>query len=213
MMGDKKWTSTRGSRHRNETEIRSARAGLQDRRQLSTCSTYPTHRECNKWRQRIKRFKPSYVPGANDWVQKSARIPNQHEHPTVLGALQQAAWRYMQENDRWPTLGRDRRKTGSKRTDAGRDQDHVTRIIREHSSRHSQREDYPPRLASTRERKPSGLLHQNNKITYNSSIFGTQAGSRFHIQAWQEIVQPHDRRHELVGGIIYQKIPSGTETW
>ena len=56
-------------------------------------------------------------------VQESPRIPNQHQHPTILGALQQAAWRYIQETDRWPKLGRDRKKIGSKRTDAGRDQD------------------------------------------------------------------------------------------
>ena len=79
--------------------IRSASVGLQDRRQLWTCSTYPTDRECNEWRLRIKRFGQSYVPGANGWVQKSPRIPNQHQHPTIIGALQQAALRYMQETD------------------------------------------------------------------------------------------------------------------
>ena len=71
----------------------------------------------------------------------------------------------------------------------------------------------------TIERKPPGLLHHNNKITCNSSISGTQAGSRywpsdgFHVQAWQKIVPTHDHHHGLVGGIGDQKIPSGTESW
>ena len=188
-------------------KILRARTDLQDRRQLRIPRTSSTRWGCNQRKQRIMRFRQSRVPWTNVRVQKSQSIPSQYQHPTILWALQQAAWTYS-----WPTLGRDREKTRSKRTHDGSD------IIGEHSPRHSPSPDDPSRLAPTRKRRPPGLLHQDNMITCKSSISGTQVGLRnwpsdgFHLQAWQKILPTCDHQHGLVGGIGDQEILGGTQS-
>ena len=91
--------------------------------------TSSTRWGCNQRKQRIMRFRQSYVPWTNVRAQKSQSIPSQYQHPTILWALQQTARRYMQETYWWPTLGRDREKTRSRRTHVGSDQDYVACII------------------------------------------------------------------------------------